>query len=478
MLDPGKRLPACVDLLVIGGGPTGIAAVARAARAGLRALAVEAGPGLAGGVARYPDYLVFMARAAEFAIDGLPFDCREPNQVSRDELLSYLGRVVRHRRLDVAVATRCVRLEPGAREIRCTLERAGSVQVIKARRVIVTAWYEPRPIPRALIRGAANSAVALFGEVPSDLGGTIAVLGGGISAYEAAVSFMARGARVAVLARRAGGLFRSAPFTALAAATGTRIEDGVELIALDPGAVVFRNRLGRACRLRVSGVVACFGTQWSRRNLTMVVDAGVLTRSEVARLQRARRPPGEPTLATLEQSTQDWPDLWSHLYEGRRGIHLAGGAVHIGGSTGGLVMSIRSAIECVDAITGRCERPLSRPLPRELLAWGVQFRSPALSFDDVAAVRPWPIWSWNRAAIPTITERADSGRHATRLQTCWTKQLDHPIEILDRLFRRTDGVRTVEDLARVAGLGGKRGVLHLLGQLWTNNAMTWLPRPD
>jgi len=36
--------------------------------------------------------------------------------------------------------------------------------------------------------------------------------------------------------------------------------------------------------------------------------------------------------------------------------------------------------------------------------------------------------------------------------------------------------RTVGELARIPGFGGWRGELGLLIQLWTLNAMTWLPR--
>jgi len=461
---------------VIGGGPTGIAALARAARHGLKAIAVEAGPCIAGGIARYPSHLVFMTTPWDFTIDGLPLDCRDARGVGRDEVLSYLGRVVRHRQLHIAVDTRCIRLNPGARAVRCTLKRGDRLHQIQARRVVVTSWYEPRTLPRSLVRATARPTVALLGEELADTGGSFAVLGGGVSAYEAAVSLMLRGAQVTVLARRRViSMFRGEQFVALAKGSGSRIEEGVDLVAIQRGSVSYRDQRRRISHLRIAGVVTCFGTQWSKRMFMMLLDAGVLTAREVKSIQRAKAASVISTTGTVEEDTKHWPDLWSHLYEGRGGVHLAGGAVHIGGRTGGVAVSIKSANECVDAIAGHCDRPMDRPLAYGLLSWALQNHPPPLSFDDLADVRPWPVWSWNRAGVPTVVEYADGRKVPAKLHPCWTKQLDEDPSLVARFLQRADGSRTVGDLARIPGFGGWLGVLRLLAQLWTINAMTWLP---
>ena len=477
MLDSDQMLRSRVDLLVIGAGPTGIAALARAVRRGLDAIAVEGGSCIASGIARYPNHLVFMTSPWDFTIDGLPLDCRDPRGVGRDEVLSYLGRVVRHRRLRVAVDTSCIRLEPGSRAVRCTLLHRGVLKVIRARHVVVTSWYEPRSLPRSLVRGAARPAIALRGHEPLDTGGAIAVLGGGVSAYESAVALMTRGVRVTVLARhRVVSMFGGEQFLALAKATGTRIQEGTHLLAIECGAISYEDQLGRVFHLRVAGVVCCFGTRWSRKTFTMLLNAGVLTGEEVTRIRRAKVANVVHTLGSIDEGTKSWPDLWSHMYEGRHGVHLAGGAVHTGGRTGGLAASIKSATECVDAIAGHCERPLERPLARALLSWALTDHPAPLSFDDLSDIVPWPIWSWNRSALPTLTEYADGRKRPAILYRCWTGKLEEDPTLVTRFLQRADGSRTVGDLARIPGFGGWRGVLGLLVQLWTMNAMTWLPR--
>jgi len=61
-----------VDLLIVGGGPCGLAAAISAKRAGLRCVIIEASA-VVSTVAHYPTYVRFFSTAEKLALGDLPF---------------------------------------------------------------------------------------------------------------------------------------------------------------------------------------------------------------------------------------------------------------------------------------------------------------------------------------------------------------------------------------------------------------------
>src|SRR5258708_8306297 len=93
--------PAEVPLVVVGGGPTGIAALFQARLEGIEAVGLEAGPGPTTSVREYLNGLVLISRPTDYEIAGIPLDTRDPNQLTREEVLHYLGRVINYGDLDL-----------------------------------------------------------------------------------------------------------------------------------------------------------------------------------------------------------------------------------------------------------------------------------------------------------------------------------------------------------------------------------------
>src|SRR5882762_6503106 len=109
---PSTTAPAEVPLVVVGGGPTGIAALFEARRQGIEAVGLEAGPGPTTSIREYLNGLVLISRPTDYEIAGLPLDTRDPNQLTREEVLHYLGRVINYGGLDLRLAAPARELVP------------------------------------------------------------------------------------------------------------------------------------------------------------------------------------------------------------------------------------------------------------------------------------------------------------------------------------------------------------------------------
>jgi putative flavoprotein involved in K+ transport len=95
-----------IDVVVIGGGQSGLAA-ARAVRAhGLAPLVLEAGPEPVGSWPRYYDSLALFSPAAYSAMPGLPFAAGPDLYPRRDEVLDYLRRYAAGLDVDIRTHTR------------------------------------------------------------------------------------------------------------------------------------------------------------------------------------------------------------------------------------------------------------------------------------------------------------------------------------------------------------------------------------
>ncbi|HEY7181853.1 MAG TPA: NAD(P)-binding domain-containing protein, partial [Blastocatellia bacterium] len=81
-----------LDIIVIGGGPTGLACAIEAQRAGFTCLTLEKGC-VVNSLYNYPTQLVFFTTPELLEIGDLPFVCEREKPV-RNEALKYYRRVV------------------------------------------------------------------------------------------------------------------------------------------------------------------------------------------------------------------------------------------------------------------------------------------------------------------------------------------------------------------------------------------------
>src|SRR5947208_7955749 len=81
-----------VDVLIVGGGPCGLAASIAAQRAGLRTVVLE-GEVVVSTIAHYPTYVRFFSTAEKLGIGDLPFVVATEKPTRRDALAYYRSAV-------------------------------------------------------------------------------------------------------------------------------------------------------------------------------------------------------------------------------------------------------------------------------------------------------------------------------------------------------------------------------------------------
>src|ERR1700730_12479471 len=230
--------PRDVPLVVVGGGPTGIAALFEARREGIEAVGLEAGPGPTTSIREYLNGLVLISRPTDYEIAGIPLDTRDPNQLTREEVLHYLGRVINYGSLGLRFHAPALELVPQDGRV---LVRT-PVGDWLARDVVVTAWY-PRPRPPASLADPSSGVevVETLHDPVAVAGRRPVIVGGGMSAFEHATAVMMHGQPVTIVARhRLPGAFRTPHFETLVRDTGSRIVEGATDLALAEGGLAYR----------------------------------------------------------------------------------------------------------------------------------------------------------------------------------------------------------------------------------------------
>ncbi len=186
------------DLLVIGGGPCGLAAAISAERAGLRSLVVE-GSVVASTIAQYPTYVRFFSTAEKLSLGGMPFVVAS-EKPSRRDALAYYRAVVQHFGIRVRQYERALSISGqfGDFTVR-TRTRAGEDRMIRAGAVVVATGYFGSP-NRLGVPGEELPHVAhVYREGHEAFQQDVVVIGGGNSAAEAALDLWRSGARVTLV---------------------------------------------------------------------------------------------------------------------------------------------------------------------------------------------------------------------------------------------------------------------------------------
>lgn len=166
------------DLIIVGGGPIGLACGIAAKRAGLDYLIVEKGA-LVNSLYNYPLYMTFFSTAERLEIGNIPFSCIR-SKPGRQEALEYYRKVVESEKLAVRLFCKVLAVSKSQNEI---FEIETSSDTLTARNIVwatgffdvpnllhvpgedlpkVTHYYkEPHPYAfrKVLIVGAQNSAV-------------------------------------------------------------------------------------------------------------------------------------------------------------------------------------------------------------------------------------------------------------------------------------------------------------------------------
>jgi bacillithiol disulfide reductase len=186
------------DLVIVGGGPCGLAAAVSAQRAGLRPLVLE-GDAVVSTIARYPIYVRFFSTAEKLAIGGLPFVVAVEKPTRRDAL-AYYRAAVRYFRIPLRQYERVTALERrGDGFVVHSMTRGGRERHTTAKGVVVATGYFGSPNKLGVPGEDLPHVSHVYREGHEAFDQFAVVVGGGNSAAEAALDLWRSGARVTLI---------------------------------------------------------------------------------------------------------------------------------------------------------------------------------------------------------------------------------------------------------------------------------------
>lgn len=187
-----------VDLLIVGGGPCGLAAAISAQRAGLSALVLE-GASVVSTIAHYPTYVTFFSTAEKLSLGGLPFVIAAEKPTRRDGL-AYYRAVVRHFGIPLRQYERVTSIERRGSEfiVHSQSRSRGDVRT-EARAVVVATGYFGSPNYLHVPGEDLPHVSHVYREGHEAFDQDVVVVGGGNSAAEAALDLWRCGARVTLV---------------------------------------------------------------------------------------------------------------------------------------------------------------------------------------------------------------------------------------------------------------------------------------
>ncbi|MDA8686535.1 YpdA family putative bacillithiol disulfide reductase [Robiginitalea sp.] len=184
-----------MDLIVIGGGPIGIACGLEAKKRGLRYLILEKGP-IVNSLFNYPVNMQFFSSSERLEIDGIPFISKEAKP-SRSEALEYYRRIATSNQLHLKLFEEVVAV---VREGETFKVETNKDTYLSTNVIIATGFYD---LPNLLnIPGEGLPKVSHYYKDPHYYSGQqLAVIGASNSAVDAALECWRKGASVTMIVR-------------------------------------------------------------------------------------------------------------------------------------------------------------------------------------------------------------------------------------------------------------------------------------
>jgi len=187
-----------VDLLIVGGGPCGLAAAISAQRAGLKALVLE-GHVVVSTIAHYPTHVKFFSTAEKLSLGAVPFVVAA-EKPSRRDALAYYRAIVRHFAIPLRQYERVTSIERGANGFLVRSDsRVAGPRTTRARNVVVATGYFGSPNLLGVPGEELPHVTHVYREGHEAFDQDVVVVGGGNSAAEAALDLWRSGARVTLV---------------------------------------------------------------------------------------------------------------------------------------------------------------------------------------------------------------------------------------------------------------------------------------
>jgi thioredoxin reductase (NADPH) len=186
------------DLVIVGGGPCGLAAAVSAQRVGLKPLVIESGV-VVSTIESYPTYVRFFSTAEKLTIGGLPFVIATEKPTRRDAL-AYYRAVVTYFQIPLRQRERVVAIRGKADDFTVvSVNAAGDEIQTKTGAVVVATGYFGSPNRLGVPGENLPHVTHVYREGHEAFLQDVIVVGGGNSAAEAALDLWRSGARATLV---------------------------------------------------------------------------------------------------------------------------------------------------------------------------------------------------------------------------------------------------------------------------------------
>jgi thioredoxin reductase (NADPH) len=185
------------DVIIIGGGPIGLACAIKAQKKGLSYLIIEKGA-LVNSIFNYPLYMTFFSTAEKLEIGNVPFTCIAPKP-GRQEALEYYRNVHKHFNLNIKLFEKVISIDK--QESGLFVVNSDKNQYTAKNTVIATGFYD---IPVAMEVPGENLPHVrhYYKEAHEYAFRKVLVVGANNSSVDAALECWRKGAEVTMVIRK------------------------------------------------------------------------------------------------------------------------------------------------------------------------------------------------------------------------------------------------------------------------------------
>ena len=184
------------DLLIIGGGPIGMACAIAAKREGINYIVIEKGS-LVNSLFNYPLYMTFFSTAERLEIGDIPFSCIAPKP-GRQEALEYYRNIQRHFRLKINLFENAEAVKKNKSAFEVTTNKA----TYSTKKVIIATGFYDIPIYMDVPGEDLPKVSHYYKEAHEYAFRKVVVVGANNSSVDAALECWRKGAEVTMVIRK------------------------------------------------------------------------------------------------------------------------------------------------------------------------------------------------------------------------------------------------------------------------------------
>ncbi|WP_433830800.1 YpdA family putative bacillithiol disulfide reductase [Flavobacterium anhuiense] len=184
------------DLIIVGGGPIGLACAIEAQKKKLNYLIIEKGA-IVNSIFNYPLYMTFFSTAERLEIGEIPFNCLAPKP-GRQEALEYYRNIHRYFKFNINLFEKVLDVQKDNQIFKITTDK----QNYEAKNVVIATGFYDIPIEMNVLGESLQKVRHYYKEAHEYAFRKVLVVGANNSSVDAALECWRKGAEVTMVIRK------------------------------------------------------------------------------------------------------------------------------------------------------------------------------------------------------------------------------------------------------------------------------------